>query len=364
MRIIQVCDGISPGDAIGNHILALHDYFEKKGYTSFVFSNSIHPKLEKIVKPYNKYVENRDDVIIYHLGIGNELNRKIVRHKCKIILNYHNITPPRYFEGYNNKLFEYSKLGYEDLEYLKDKVDAVISDSDYNNIYLRKIEYTCPLYHVPIILKFDDYKNKPDQKLQISLSQKKEKLIIFVGRIAPNKKYEDIILDFYYYNKIYNSDSKLVLVGSYNNFEGYYLKLNKFVKKLSLKHKVIFTGHISFSQILAYYNNADLMICESEHEGFCVPLVEAMLFNIPTLAYNSSAIKETLGDVGIIFNEKNPKITATIMDLILRDELLQKEIQRKQKERLLKFNNIQCALEYEKIILGLLDNCDDSTKNV
>ena len=89
-----------------------------------------------------------------------------------------------------------------------------------------------------------------------------------------------------------------------------------------------------------------------------------MLFNIPILAYNSSAIKETLGDAGIIFSEKNPKITATIMDLILRDELLQKEIQRKQKERLLKFNNIQCALEYEKIILGLFDNCDDSTKNV
>lgn len=103
---------------------------------------------------------------------------------------------------------------------------------------------------------------------------------IFVGRVAPNKKQEDVIRAFYCYKKYCNPKSRLFIVGSYNGMERYYHRLRRYVGALELDN-VVFTGHIPFAQILAYYHLADLFLCMSDHEGFCVPLVEAMYFNLP-----------------------------------------------------------------------------------
>lgn len=321
MRIIQVSDEIAPGDAIGNHELALDEMFKKNGIDSYIYANSVHSKLTDLVLKYTNYEEREDDVILYHLGMGKDLNREIANHKCRIILNYHNIMPPQYFCGYNDKLVLLAKKGYEDIKYLSAKVDGVIADSVYNANQLKNIDYGCSIETIPILIHFDDYNIAPNEELISKYKADNAKNIIFVGRIAPNKKYEDVILDFYYYTKYFNKNSSLILIGSFNNFELYYLKLKKYVKRLGLDN-VIFIGHISFRDIVSFYHIADAFICESEHEGFGLPVVESMQAGTVVVVADNSSLSELVEMDELKFNTLNAAdFTYKIEQLLLNESL-------------------------------------------
>lgn len=333
-RVIQILDTFTYGDAIGNHTIAIHNHLQSKGVESYIYASSIDARLKTYAFNISEYHSAPDDVILYHLSTGSVLNRKLAEFEGKKIINYHNITPPTYFEDYNRYFAAVCRSGYDDISFLADKVDAVISDSDYNGRELVKMGYSCPIYTVPILMNFSDYDIKPNPLILDKFNNDSVTNILFVGRIAPNKKQEDIIKDFFYYHNYFNKNSRLILVGNYTNLEMYYLKLKKYAEKLGVSNNVVFTGHIRFDEILAYYHSADLLLCESEHEGFCVPLVEAMYFDLPIVAYNSSAIGETLGDAGVLLEEKNAVLTATIIDNVLRSEKEKKKISHSQKERL------------------------------
>ncbi|MBO5953719.1 MAG: glycosyltransferase family 4 protein [Oscillospiraceae bacterium] len=349
-RIVQILDSYSYGDGMGNHAGALLNALKARGVDTQIYAKYVDPRLSHMGKNVAEYVPSQEDVILYHLGAGSELNRKVTEYPGRLIINYHNITPPEFFADYNPALEANCRAGYEDVKFLADKVEMAISVSAYNSSELARMGYTCPLHQAPIVMDFSDYTKAPDaatvEKYSDGVSN-----IVFVGRICPNKKHEDLMLDFYYYTKYFNPNSRLILVGNYRGFEGYYLKLKKYAKKLGLTN-VVFTGHIKFSQILAYYHTADLFLCESEHEGFCIPLVEAMHFGVPIVAYDSSAIGETLGTGGVLLREKNPRLTASVMDQILRDESLRKTILEQQKENLKRFDSKAVADRYMEFLLG------------
>ena len=161
--------------------------------------------------------------------------------------------------------------------------------------------------------------------------------ILFVGRVAPNKKHEDIIAAFHCYKKRYNKDARLFLIGSSGGMERYRQRLEEYVDKLNTED-VIFTGKISFDQLLAYYNISDVFLCMSEHEGFCVPIIEAMYFNLPVIAYSSSAIPATLGGAGILLPEKDPLLTAGVINRVITDTQLREKIVSSQRKRLSDFS--------------------------
>ena len=140
------------------------------------------------------------------------------------------------------------------------------------------------------------------------------------------------------------------MVGNDSGFENYSDLLKKLVKKLGLENDVVFPGHIKFEEILAFYKVADLFLCMSEHEGFCVPLVESMFFEVPILAYNSSAIKDTLGNSGVIVNKKDYFLISELMNYILSDENVKKEIIKNQNKRLEDFQ----LEKVEKQLLGFI----------
>lgn len=338
-RLIQILDSFSYGDAIGNHTIAIYARIKSKGFECKIYADLIDQRLISYAEKFENYQEEPGDIILYHLSTGSRLNRKVADFHSKLIINYHNITPSIFFKPYNSVLADISASGYEDARFLADRADMVIADSDYNASELRKMGYSCPIYTVPIIMNFDDYRTAPDKTILNQFVRSNGITnIVFVGRIAPNKKQEDVILDFYYYTKYFNPDSRLILVGNYNNLESYFLKLRKYVRQLGLNN-VIFTGHIKFSEILAYYKTADLLLCESEHEGFCVPLVEAMYFCVPIVAYASSAVGETLGNAGVLLNEKDPIKTAAIMDVLLSDQQLLSDYRLKEEKRLKYFES-------------------------
>ena len=333
IKIIQVLPTISYGDAVSNDAINIDKILKKNGYETELYAENIDKKLkDKVFKISKLKKVNKNDILIYHKSTGTDLSFLLEKYKCKKIMRYHNITPGRYLEKYNKYLYNLVEYGRKGLEYASKYFNYSLAVSDYNKNELDELKYKSTMT-LPILIPFEDYKKEPDKKVIKKYSDGK-KNILFVGRVVPNKAQEDIIKSFYYYKKYANGDSRLILVGNDNGFKNYSDLLKRLVTELGLENDVIFSGHIKFEEILAFYKVADLFLCMSEHEGFCVPLVESMLFKVPILAYNSSAIKETLGNSGVLVNKKDYFLISELMNFILSDENIKKEIIKKQNKRL------------------------------
>lgn len=342
MRVIQALPVISFGDAIGNHSIALSKIIKDMGYETGIYAEVIDSRLPKgtAVEICNMPELDDDDVIIYHLSTGSKLNCQLAGWKGRKIINYHNITPPQFFNYFNMKVKKNCEIGLEETRWLADKADYCLAVSEFNKRDLREMGYKQSIDILPIVIPFSDYEKQPSKKVLEKYDDGKVNLL-FTGRIAPNKKQEDVIKAFYYYKRYYNKDARLFLVGTYTGMESYYEKLQEYVEALELED-VIFTGHIKFDEILAYYQLANVFVCMSEHEGFCVPLVEAMLFDTPIVAYDAGAVADTMQDGGILLREKEPKYTAGVIDYLVQSKELQEDILKKQKLRLKE-------LQYEKV---------------
>ena len=338
MKIIQILPTISYGDAVGNDTVALYHTLKKEGYETAIYAENIDSRLKnsdiRRISELPKLSES--DVALYHLSTGTKLNYELEKLPCRKIIVYHNVTPPHFFEGYSEVSRELCTQGLLGVGHLAGCVDYCLADSSYNRNELIRMGYQCEIDVLPILIPFDDYKKTPSKKILNRYDDGEYTNILFTGRIAPNKKQEDVIEAFYYYNKYINPKSRLFIVGSYGGMEKYYNELQAYADKLGLKN-VFFTGHIKFDEILAYYKTADLFLCMSEHEGFCVPLVEAMFFDVPIVAFDSSAIADTLGGSGFLLKKKDGKEAAEVMHRILTDEKLREDILYNQRLRLQDF---------------------------
>ena len=335
IKIIQVLPTLSYGDAVSNDTINMYETLKKNGYNTEIYAENVDKRLSDIAKNYSEFkTVDLDDIIIYHKAIGTKLSYELENFKCKKVMRYHNITPGSFIEKYNKMIFNIVEHGRKGLQYASKYIDYSLADSNYNMQELIDLNYK-NVEVLPILISFDDYTKTPDKR---TIEKYNDGItnILFVGRIAPNKAQEDVIKSFYYYKKYVNQNSRLIFVGNENGFENYLDLLRGLVDELKLED-IIFTGHIKFEEILAYYKIADLFLCMSEHEGFCVPLVESMYFGVPILAYDSSAIGETLGASGVLVKEKNYFIISELMDRIITDKVLRDNIVEKQYERLKDF---------------------------
>lgn len=338
MRIVQLAVYYGRGDAIGNETMAIYELLRKLGYETGIYAINIHedadPKVVHSIRELRNLTE--EDIIIYHLAIGTDLNYKVTKYPGRKIVVFHNITPSVFFRPYTYMMAMMCDEGMRGLRFLSDKVDYCFADSQYNKNVLIQNGYHCPIDVLPIIMPFSDYAKVPDETVMNRYSGDGRTNILFTGRIAPNKKQEDVIASFYCYQKLYDPDARLFLVGNYNGMEAYQKRLMAYTEKLGVRN-VVFTGHIRFSELLAYYHLADLFLCESEHEGFCVPLLEAMYLNIPIIAYDCTAVGETLGKGGFLVKEKNHSEIAASIHRVLTDEPLRSYLLSYQRQRLAEF---------------------------
>lgn len=355
MRVVQLLPTLSFGDAIGNDTIALKGVISEMGYTTDIYAENIDKRLpEGIAQKADKLRDlKKDDVLIYHKSTGTDLTFKIDNYKCRRIMVYHNITPPEFFRPYSTAATQLTEHGYKGVEYLRDKIDYVLAVSAYNRSELVKMGYTCPMDIRPILIKFDDYRQTPDEATIKKYSDGRKNLV-FVGRISPNKKQENVIRAFYCYKKL-NPESRLILVGSSTGMENYYERLKKYANALGIGDDVIFPGHIKFSEILAYYRLADAFVCMSEHEGFCVPLVEAMFFDVPVIAYDTSAISDTLGGSGVLLDNNDPVFAAAVIERVLTDEKLRESIIEGQRRRLEDFSYERIKATFEKELTDFIN---------
>ncbi len=354
MRIVQILPVLAFGDAIGNHTLALADAFTRNGLQNCVYAEMLDRRVSgKNIHEYKEYVRQPQDVILYHMSTNSPLNRELCLHTGVKLMNYHNITPAIFFHGFHEEAEKGCRQAREDLVYMAGRVDGCVSDSSYNQTELEELGYSCPMTNIPILIPFEDYEKEPDEEVMRQYGEDGYTNILFVGRVVPNKKQEDLIEAFYYYQKYYNPKSRLIMVGSYAGINRYVECLELYVDRIGVEN-VIFTGQISFAKILAFYRVADVFLCMSEHEGFCVPIVEAMYFRIPIIAYQSTAVGDTMGEGGILLEGKDPLETAGMIDYMVTHPLLAERIRSNQAACMERFGHDKVEAAYMEFVRRFL----------
>lgn len=350
MKMIQLLPTIAYGDAVGNDCAAIHTILKQDGYETGIWAENIDYRLPKgfAHKAADLPPLGPEDTVIYHLSTGTELNRRLKDLPCRKIIVYHNITPPDFFKLYDPVSFELCRSGLAQARALAPAAEYCIADSEFNKQDLIRMGYSCPIDVLPILIPFSDYEKQPDEETIRKYSDGKTN-ILFTGRIAPNKKHEDLIRVFAAYHRD-EPNSRLILAGSFQDGDRYAKRLMRYADELELSDSVVFTGHISFAAILALYRTAHVFWCMSEHEGFCVPLVEAMYFGVPIVAYASCAVPGTLDGSGVLLDQKDPELVAAVTRELVRDKALRDKVVAGQKERLADFSYDKTAAALRRYI--------------
>lgn len=327
MRILQIIGSYSYGDGMGNCVTYLSGLFDRYGINNLIAALSVDEKLvcEKVTEfsEVSDLEITDDTVIMYHFGSGSELNYRIEHMDCRKILVYHNVTPPEFFRGTDHNAMITCLWGKQDArETVGNYLHAIVL-SEYSKRDL--IGYGWDPDKVDVIPLISIEKNQvEDVDPKIIKRFKDKRNILFVGRIARNKKYEDVLRVFSCYKENFDKDCNLILVGSKSD-RVYYQALRDYIQQ-EIIQDVFFFDHISDQALKAFYSCADVFLCMSEHEGFCLPIIEAMQNGVPVIAYAAAAIPDTMGDAGIQVETKDAKEISELIDRIIHDEKFRSEI--------------------------------------
>ncbi|MCK5055938.1 MAG: glycosyltransferase family 4 protein [Candidatus Aminicenantes bacterium] len=336
MKVHQFLTSYSYGDAIGNEAFEIRNFLREQGYESEIFALFYHPKYADRIINYLEYdrYSHEDNIVIFHFSIGSPVSKKFMRVPDKKVIIYHNITPHTFFLDYHRVLAKDCYKGRIELKSFTGKVDLALGDSQYNEQELKEAGFARTGV-LPLVMDFDKFSTKTVPVLDKLFNDGKTN-ILFVGRIIPNKKVEDVLKNFHLYQEHFNADSRLFVVGEYRGFERYLSALHNLAAKLGIKN-LHFTGHIPDNELISYFKLAHLYLHMSEHEGFCAPVPESFYLDIPVVAFNAGAVKETMNNGGILVNRKDYIRIAALMDHILTDALLKKKILATQQEALKKY---------------------------
>jgi len=357
VRVHQFVHTLNYGDAISGEALLIQRVLAEMGIEGEIYSVNTHEKLIGKTRDWRDFAVAEDDgptAVLLHYSIGSPLNQKLLDTPNILRgLIYHNLTPVEWYAPYNAVVAANLALGREELPRLLPAMDVVLADSEYNRSELD--EMGCPQSQVlSLALDTEKWKIAPNPGIAANLSGSGERNILHVGRFAPNKCIEDIIKAFYFYHHKIEEKSTLWLIGADIDTEIYSFELRRLVSELRLKHAVRFVGSVSDCELSAYYQNADLYLCMSEHEGFCVPLLEAMRFGVPTIAFAATAVPETLGDGGFLVQEKRHSEIAELMNEILQNQKLREDTVRRGQARAAEFSEARFGEALRKTVVDPL----------
>ncbi len=321
------------GDAIGNSTLRLHEYLLERGIESRIVAMTIDENMRDRAVFFEDYKPDPDSVKILHFAIPSRLTDFFIDVPGKKVMVYHNITPPHFFTDFSDDLVRFTQEGRNHLARLYDAFDLSIADSTYNAGELEELGYR-NVRVFPIMIRLDDYAGKHSAPYY-NLYDDERSNIIFVGRISPNKKIEDLVKTVFFYKKYINPSIRLIVAGKTDTLPKYFFAVRDLASRFLLtSDDIVFTGHIPFEELLSVYRLGDVFLSMSEHEGFCLPLIESCFLKVPVAAYNAGAVKETLGDGGIVFNDKRYEDVAALLERMIADTELNSRIKTFQEARI------------------------------
>lgn len=328
-RVHQVLATLGYGDAIGHEVLGIQRVLLGAGFESEIFVETADRRLEHLTTDYREMVGSigPEDVVIHHFSIGSRASRVAYALPGRMALVYHNITPPEYFIGVHQDLVKQCFRGRRELTAYIDRSDLALGDSEYNRQELADLGFRSTAV-LPVVPDFSHLDVDPDARVADAFDDGWTN-VLFVGRVIPNKKFEDVIRAFHVYRTRDNPRARLLLVGSYSGFETYLAMLTGLVARLGTPD-VHFLGHVSNEELTALYEVADLFLCASEHEGFCVPIVESFYKQVPVLAYAATAVPATMDGGGVLYETKDPFDIARLMSSVLTEADIEDAVVRSQ----------------------------------
>jgi L-malate glycosyltransferase len=338
MIVEQFLPSFHYGDAVGNSALGFHRFLIEKGIESRIVAVAIDECLRDRAVFLKDYIKKptQGSIKILHFAVPSELTDFFLNVEGKKAMIYHNITPPLFFAGFSQELVRLTHEGRIQLERLKDCFDISIADSTTNANELLELHFN-NVKVFPLMVRWEDY-NTPFSAAFYNLKKDERKNIIFVGRITPNKKIEDLIKTVFFYKKYLSPTIRLIVAGKTDTLPRYFYALREMMHQLKLSNEdVVFTGHIPFDELLAVYRLGDVFLSMSEHEGFCLPLIESSYFHVPVAAFDAGAVSETLDGSGIIFKEKKYDAVAALLERLIHDERLRDTIKKLQEKRIEKY---------------------------
>lgn len=321
IQVHQVLATLGYGDAIGHEVLGIQRVLRGAGYESDIFVQTADSRVEPLTKDYRELPEisRPDNILIHHFSIGSRASRIAYALPDRMILVYHNITPPEYFADTHKVLAELCFKGRRELRAYPPRCDLALGDSEFNRHELELLGFA-PTDVLPVVPDFSHLAWEPNYLLAQQFDDEWTN-ILFVGRVIPSKRFDDLIRIFDVYKRQFNPRSRLLLVGSYSGFEQYLATLQHLVATLNVPD-VHFTGHILDEELVAFYEIADLFLCASEHEGFCVPLVESFFMQVPVVAFAATAVPMTMNGGGALYTDRTPAHVAGLIDAILSDQTM------------------------------------------
>jgi L-malate glycosyltransferase len=321
----QLVPNLAFGDAISQQALTLRRILREAGVRSEIFAEHVDARLSGEARSHREIRQTAGDdaAVLYHFSIGSELTDLYRLLPGPRVLVYHNITPPEFFRGVNPQVAALCARGRDELAALRTHATLALADSEFNRRELAELGFARTSVF-PIVLDPQRLQFRPVARLERPYRDGHVNFL-HVGRLVPNKRIEDLLKVFYFYRRRINPESRLFLVGIDTDMEIYSVALRQLIHDLELSG-VAFAGRVTQRELVTYYRLAHVYLCMSEHEGFCAPLVEAMHFGVPVIAYAAGAVPETLGDAGALVMRKDFAEIAELSALICEDGELREEM--------------------------------------
>ena len=349
-RIDQVLAGFAEGDAISNEAVILRGIFRKWGMESdiFVESGRVSPAMMTQARRLDEYVDAPGNILIHHYSISSSAADIFCGAKAKKIMVYHNITPAEFFDGFDDGIARQLRTARGNLKQVVGSADAIWAVSKFDASELEDIGAR-NVKVFPLLFSAEQFNVAPDADVFRKMEAPLEN-ILFVGRIAPNKCIEELILAFSWYYWRLNRHSRLIIVGSERTAPRYYLTLRMLVHELDVPN-VCFERFASPAGLSAYYDIADVFVSPSRHEGYCLPLIEAMSKNVPVIARNTGGIPEALGGAGVMYDDLSAAELAQLVRRVVADGRLKQTVLESQRRRIAEIS-ARCPEDEVKVLLG------------
>ena len=353
MRVNQWVPAAHIGDAIGDSSRRMRDLLRAMGHDSELFALTIDDDLRHEVRPFSDPASKRGDVTIFHYALPSPMSAAFAALPHGRVLQYHNVTPARFFAPYSPALFRLASIAREELAGLVPATELALGDSEYNRQELEDLGFGNTGI-LPIAVNTKRLTNAPAQPVLEEILDDGLVNFLFVGRIAPNKKIEDHIRLAEQYKRYVDAYYRFIFVGRYDVVPQYYAAIRALLSEYQmLEDRFIFTGPVPDAELAAYYRASSVYISLSEHEGFCVPLVEAMAMDVPVLAYSAAAVPDTLGGAGVQFAQKDLEYVAELLGMLAFEESPREEVLEGQRRRLQHFGDPMIQQRLASVISGL-----------
>ena len=328
----QVAAGVAPRDAISHHLLRARELLRAHGYTSEIYAEHIHPELASEIRPAAAIANEPAGAAVLHYSINSPVFDLALERFGRTALHYHNITPADLLWRHAPAVARQCAAGRRALGRFASAVDRSCADSEFNATELRGLGAR-DVEAVGILRRELEGGNRPPARRD---PDPRAPRLLFVGRGVPNKAHHDLILAIAALHET-GCQASLKMVGSWDAAPVYERYCRGLAAELGVDHHVAFAGAMPDEGLRRAYREADLFLCLSDHEGFCVPLLEALDVGLPIVGFDAGAVAETLGGAGLVLPTKEPSVVAEAVRAVVDDDRLRAAMLAGAEERLRHF---------------------------